>query len=128
MKKIVLTLIIILGVTLAYGQDHGTFRKDYSHIRVFYPQTEKWTAWVKSHNTAVFNINDNADMKVYLANGTTETYRSITGFEDMKMNDGTISQVSSFLDEAGNELMVLYLENGNLLFTDNTGGVVVFSN
>ncbi|GAA4829426.1 hypothetical protein GCM10023331_13210 [Algivirga pacifica] len=117
-------LFFVMQSAVLFAQD--TFRRDYSSYCYFDPDTGQWSEWREGGNTMVFNINDNADMVLYKANGEKERFRSVSKVSKDVNANGDAYQVVVYLDEDGNELHSLLFDNGTLMFVFSNGLKIQF--
>lgn len=92
------------GVQLKEAEEEAEvkkFRRDYSLVCFYDPQTETWSDWKSGDNTFVININERGDVAHIKANGETVIYKRLSGVEEDYTKDGSHYQIIKALDEDG---------------------------
>jgi hypothetical protein len=105
-----------------------SFRRDFSIVYVYDPETEAWDDGNSGNNTFVFNANDNSDVVVYYASGRKEVLRKISAVSEGIDKKNRKYQSIELLDEKGNEVMLFLYEDGDVLLAGESGGAILLTN
>lgn len=87
------------------------FRRDYTKVRIYDGETEKWSEWEKGGNTFVMNDNDNFDIAHYKPSGDFVIYKNISNIEEGTTETGEPYQILTALDEDGLKFIFQFFDN-----------------
>jgi len=103
------------------GNKVSSFRRDFSAIRIYNPETEQWMSWKKLHVTFVFNANDNGDVILYYDDGEKAVFRKVSGVSSKTDRDGMSYQEILVLNQGGDELLLRLYEDGDVILIGENG-------
>jgi serine/threonine-protein kinase len=114
------------AITLEPSEDKSTpsnsssktveqFREDYNVVYLYKSETEEWGQAQSENNTFVFNYNNTADVKQYLADGSIMVYTKITTKNrHLKTENGRKYTEIDIRDSTGNIGILAYYEDGDV--------------
>lgn len=119
-KTLQFLIVLLLAVNHSFAQN-DIFRLDFDYACIYDKNTNVLGEWFKSHNTFIFNINTNFDIKHYRADGKVIVFRNLKNKKEGVFDDGIAYESLLLVDEWGTELRIYLLDNGVLLleFPDN---------
>lgn len=118
MKKLILTLVLLLSFTLASAQTE--FTRIYTKICTI--EKDKEPKWNNAENKFIFNYKEDAILKIVLNDGTIKFFNQVTDLEKIKQK-GIVYQAAEFREQGTN--FTVYLQ----IFDDAEYGTrIVFTN
>jgi hypothetical protein len=119
MKKLLLTLLLLLSFTLASAQYE--FTRIYTKICTI--EKDKEPQWKTAENKFIFNYKDDAIIKIVLNDGTIKFFNQVTDLEKNRTEGGVVYQAAEFREQGTN--FTVYLQ----IFDDAEYGTrIVFTN
>lgn len=119
MKKLLLTLVLLLSFTLASAQTE--FTRIYTKICTI--EKDKTPEWKFAENKFIFNYKEDTILKIVLNDGTIKFFNQVTDLEKNRTEGGMIYQAAEFREQGTN--LTVYLQ----IFDDVEYGTrIVFTN
>ena len=107
--------------------DSGSFRVDFDHYSVYDAREDSWSDWAEGNMTVVFNINDNGDVKLYLANGEQRVLRRFGKIDRDETPNGKSYQIFTVLEVDGTELLIQLFDYGDMKLIYQDGSCIQMS-
>ena len=119
MKKLLLTLVLLLSFTLASAQTE--FTRIYTKICTI--EKDKTPKWDNAENKFIFNYQNDAIIKMVLNDGSIKFFNQVTDLEKNRTEGGAVYQAAEFREQGTN--FTIYLQ----IFDDVEYGTrIVFTN
>lgn len=119
MKKLLLTLLLLLSFTLASAQTE--FTRIYTKICTI--EKNKEPQWKSAENKFIFNYKEDTILKIVLNDGTIRFFNQVTDLEKNRTEGGVVYQAAEFREQGTN--FTVYIQ----IFDDVEYGTrIVFTN
>jgi hypothetical protein len=119
MKKLLLTLLLLLSFTLTSAQTE--FTRIYTKICTI--EKDKEPQWKSAENKFIFNYKEDTILKIVLNDGTIRFFNQVTDLEKNRTEGGVVYQAAEFREQGTN--FTVYIQ----IFDDVEYGTrIVFTN
>jgi hypothetical protein len=119
MKKLILTLLLLLSFTLTSAQTE--FTRIYTKICTI--EKNKEPQWKSAENKFIFNYKEDTILKIVLNDGTIRFFNQVTDLEKNRTEGGVVYQAAEFREQGTN--FTVYIQ----IFDDVEYGTrIVFTN
>ena len=127
MKKLLLTLVLVLTFTLASAQSE--FTRIYTKICAI--EEGKSPEWKYGENKFIFNYQNDAIIKLIMNDGTIKFFNQETDLEKNRTTGGAVYQGAQFREQGTNLTVFLQIfddvEYGTRIIFEN-GAIIQFTN